>query len=66
MDKEKSLNELYELRNKLEEFLILARALGRIKLGDEIITYAELKEEMNNIKAEIASQISNSRPYILK
>ena len=57
---EKSLDELYEYRDKLYELLEYARLYrGNINLGSKLVSIEELREELKNVKSEIASRISN-------
>lgn len=63
---DKNLDELYEYRDKLQDMLKYARVYGSVEIAGERITYARLNDELVNIKAEIASRISHSRPRLLK
>jgi Holliday junction resolvase len=58
----KTLDELYQKRDQLEELVKYARLLGgKVKIGDEMITRTELQEMLNTIKIEIATKISGSK-----
>ena len=58
-----TLNDLIIKRKKLTELVRMAKLLGgKVSIGDELITLAELKETLNNIKIEIESRRSQIPP----
>lgn len=58
-----TLNDLMIKRDKLTELVRMAKLLGgKVSIGDELITLAELKETLNNTKIEIESRRSQIPP----
>lgn len=58
-----TLDELMEQREKLTELVKFAKVLGgKVSIGNEIVTLAELKETLNNVKIEIESRRSQIPP----
>ncbi len=58
-----TLDDLINQRQKLTELVRMAKLLGgKVSIGDELITLAELKETLNNIKIEIESRRSQIPP----
>lgn len=59
----KTLDDLIEQRQKLTELVRMAKLLGgKVSIGNEIITLAELKETLNNVTIEIESRRSQLPP----
>lgn len=57
---EKSLDELYEYRDKLIEFVEFAKIYGgSVHLGEKVLTTEELQDKLSIIKSEIAARLSN-------
>ena len=65
--KAKSLDELYELRDKIREIIPFAKLYkGKVNLGDKLVTLEELKEEEKNVRVEIAVLVSQSKLRLIK
>ena len=49
-----NIDELLEQRRKLTELVKMAKLMGgKVSIGEEVITLAELKEMLNDVKIEI-------------
>lgn len=58
-----TLDDLIEQRQKLTELIRMAKLFnGKVRIGDDLITLAELKEMLNNKKIEIESRRSQFPP----
>ncbi len=58
-----TLDDVINQRQKLTELVRMAKLLGgKVSIGDGLITLAELKETLNNIKIEIESRRSQIPP----
>jgi histidinol phosphatase-like PHP family hydrolase len=59
----KTLDDLLIQRQKLTELVRMAKLLGgKVSIGDDTITLAELKETLDNLKIEIESRRSQIPP----